>query len=677
MDAGTGGCARMAAAPCDGVGPCVGLVQEKGSQLPIRFVAALYARLRGLCSLRRAPAFTGQGVPTVGRPGMSPEQAPCSASSGSSGPSSSALVRIQAAREWLEANSLLNVAEFPIGLVYDEVLQLHTGPSGHPERPVRTKEILSQLDAAGLLQACAKLPSREATEEELLRVHDERHIERVLRYEAGGRKKAKPYTFPFGPDTYVCEHTPQCARLAAGCLLSLVDTVLDDVSPVRSGMAVVRPPGHHATADRASGFCLFNNVAVAARHLQRHHGLERVAIVDWDVHHGNGTNDLFAEDPTVLFFSMHRHDTQGFFPGTGFLEDAGKGAARGYTVNVPLEKGYTDVDIVHVVRYIVCPLIERFQPQAILVSAGFDAAKGDPLGECRLSPEAFGWMTRCLYRLARSYCNDRLFLVLEGGYNPDAIAQCCLECVQSMIAEASGVHRPCVQVAPAATSPAASAPPSAPSSAPSSAPGTPSLSPARSLAFNSAMPLSTLDLTPVSSPKLPPASPTHAASVGGQLKVRGPSSKTVRTVRQLTEIHNLLPLELPLAPKQLEGSGAVSKNARKSERRRLRDAAREDASSDSSGWAIACGQSDAEPTSPYRYPVDLVRQESPASSVPGLSELELPPALPSPRGREGRGEPAGAGDSRPGSRSSSRLSSPASAPSAPAPQPRARRRVKR
>lgn len=220
---------------------------------------------------------------------------------------------------------------------------------------------------------------------------------------------------PFGPDTYANEQTPLCASLSAGCLLALVDHCMEDGN-AHCGFAAIRPPGHHASQEKASGFCMFNNVAVAARHAQKEYGLNNIAIVDWDVHHGNGTNDIFAKDQSVFFFSLHRYDDY-FFPGTGFVEDVGKDQARGFNVNVPLEKGFSDWDMVHVMRHLICPLMDNFKPDAIFISAGFDAAgcldmqdplnscligvialkspwlqvKGDRLGECKVSPEGFGW----------------------------------------------------------------------------------------------------------------------------------------------------------------------------------------------------------------------------------------------------------------------------------------------
>lgn len=181
---------------------------------------------------------------------------------------------------------------------------------------------------------------------------------------------------PFGPDTYANDQTPLCASLSAGCLLALVDHCMASTDSTDSncncGFAAIRPPGHHASEEKACGFCMFNNVAVAARHAQKEHGLNNIAILDWDVHHGNGTNDIFAKDKSVFFCSLHRYDDH-FFPGTGFVEDVGKDQARGFNVNIPLEKGFGDLDLVHVMKHLICPLMDNFKPDAIFISAGFDA----------------------------------------------------------------------------------------------------------------------------------------------------------------------------------------------------------------------------------------------------------------------------------------------------------------
>eukprot|EP00933_Yihiella_yeosuensis_P021408 TRINITY_DN16931_c0_g1_i1.p1 TRINITY_DN16931_c0_g1~~TRINITY_DN16931_c0_g1_i1.p1 ORF type:complete len:591 (-),score=101.68 TRINITY_DN16931_c0_g1_i1:182-1759(-) len=393
-------------------------------------------------------------------------------------------------------------------------------------------------------------------------------------------------------------------------------------------MAVIRPPGHHATKDKASGFCLFNNVGVAVRHLQQEYGVKRVAIVDWDVHHGNGTSDIFAEDDSVLFFSVHRYDSQGFFPGTGILEDAGKSAAKGYTVNVPLDKGYGDLDVRHVIQHVLCPLLDKFKPEAIFVSAGFDAVKGDPLGGCRVSPEGYGWLTSLLHRLASHFCEGRLFLALEGGYNPDMIAQCSVECVRSLMAETSGTAGSFTELLQTCHWVPADSPTN-------STPGTPAMSPKMA-------PRIPTEGTPTSTPRLGPGSPSRShptspsaggsASEGGgggggghkKEKVKGASSKTVGTVRKVTELHNLFPLGLPIAPKANEGSAQGNKNSKKNARRKRSGSGvtsdEDGAASSDSGWAIACGESESD----FMFS-PAVRPLSRQPSSPHPPELELPP----------------------------------------------------
>lgn len=559
-------------------------------------------------------------------------QAPGASTDDHGGRSTAAVARAVRTHAWVESHNLVSRAARCVGIVYDEEMMLHCGPQGHPEQPARIHEINAQLDMAGLLAACAHLPPREATEEELELVHDAAHVQRVAHFEAPSRRKPKPFSFPFGPDTYVCQHTPRCARLAAGSLLGLVDACLDTSSQVSCGMAVIRPPGHHATIDKASGFCLFNNVAVAARYMQRRHGLSRVAVVDWDVHHGNGTNDIFAEDPSVLFFSIHRSDNQRFFPGTGVLEDAGKSEARGYNINVPLDKGYADPDIYYIVRYVLCPALDAFRPEAILVSAGFDAARGDPLGECRVSPEGFGWFTRCLHRIARHLCEGRLVLALEGGYNPDMIAQCSVECVLSLVAETSGISVPCSGL-PGRSMPReshAESGTSTPATSGTPAPTPPALSPMlQSCAPKADSPPEHMH---VPGHGFAPGSPGPATA---KQKVRAATARTMKTVRKLTELHNMLALKLPVAPKPNEGPGHSGKSARKNERRKQRRSEGDtdgDMSSDSSGWAIACGSDPEPPFSPSASSaVPLSTAGGSASggdeSVPGaFACLELPAA---------------------------------------------------
>jgi len=394
-------------------------------------------------------------------------------------------------------------------LAYDVKMQRHCGPSDHPEQPDRLVEIWKQLDNSGLVEACRRVPARLATKDELLYVHTAQHIQNVLDFNAkrhGGKGQSELFAFPFGVDTYLCNESAHCARLAAGSLLSLIDSAMDEDTELHCGMAIIRPPGHHAGVEKMSGFCLFNNVAIAARHLQKAHGLKRIMIVDWDVHHGNGTNDIFANSKDVCFFSIHRYDSGKFFPGTGSIEDVGKGPAKGFCVNVPLHKGYSDADARHAMRHILRPLAERFNPEAIVVSAGFDAVGGDPLGGCFMTPNGFGWMTRFLYHLAKKYCDGRLFLALEGGYNCDMISRCVVECINTLVLESTGT--------------AACEIPPMPLGSPMASPG-----------FN-----------PSSTPASPKQSPTS--------KRPGiPTDTTVNTVYKASQLHSSMQLKLPVAPK--------------------------------------------------------------------------------------------------------------------------------
>jgi acetoin utilization deacetylase AcuC-like enzyme len=214
------------------------------------------------------------------------------------------------------------------------------------------------------------------------------------------------------PDTYVSRQSVDAARAGAGGCVELVDRVLGE-SGDALGVALIRPPGHHATPGRAMGFCLLNGVAVAAAHA-RARGLGRVAIVDWDVHHGNGTQDAFWTDPHVLYASLHQWP---FYPGTGAARDIGEGEGRGYTLNIPLSAHATDATYATAFEEVLLPVLDEYKPELLLVSAGFDASARDPLAQMDLSANAFGWMAHALGELARKHCGGRIVLVLEGGYD--------------------------------------------------------------------------------------------------------------------------------------------------------------------------------------------------------------------------------------------------------------------
>ena len=277
----------------------------------------------------------------------------------------------------------------------------HVTPPGHPESPERAD--IFDFVAANLGAAGAQvIEPRAATVEELLRVHTTAHVEAI---EATRGRAAM-----LDADTFTSPDTAEVARLAAGAAIQAVDAVLR--GPHRRAAALVRPPGHHAESARAMGFCFYDNVAVAAAHA-RAGGLARVAIVDYDVHHGNGTQEIFYRDPAVLYISTHQHP---FYPGTGDAAEIGADAGAGFTVNYAMEAGATDGDYEQVIDRGVLPVIEQFEPELLLVSAGFDAHEQDPLAQMRATTPGLVWTTACLAAAADRVCGGRVVLVTEGGY---------------------------------------------------------------------------------------------------------------------------------------------------------------------------------------------------------------------------------------------------------------------
>jgi acetoin utilization deacetylase AcuC-like enzyme len=287
-------------------------------------------------------------------------------------------------------------------------LQHETG--SHPESAWRLRGILAALESHGIPESSLVRP--DPVDLDLLsQVHDQRYIDAVERMaQAGGGY--------WDYDTFISPGSYEAALFAAGAAVGAVDTVMQGA---RSAFALVRPPGHHARRASAMGFCLFNNIAVAAQHAVTTHALQRVMIVDWDVHHGNGTQDYFYDRADVLFFSSHRYP---FYPGTGALQETGQGYARGYTVNVPLPAGVGDDGYGKVFAEVVVPLARRYRPQLILVSAGYDSHLADPLGGMAVSVAGFSEMARTVRLLSDEIeeCGGRLAAILEGGYNVEALA---------------------------------------------------------------------------------------------------------------------------------------------------------------------------------------------------------------------------------------------------------------
>ncbi|XP_073992654.1 histone deacetylase 6 isoform X3 [Rhodnius prolixus] len=331
------------------------------------------------------------------------------------------------------ASTKLLKPEHKVCLVYDAKMMDHKNyeDKNHLEQPARISSIYKMLEDFGILKRLHILKSRHCTIEELQYAHNKSHIMEMsslnkMNMKQLIEKKDIYHSVYFHQDTF------KAACLAAGCLLEVVDSVMKGESA--SGVAVVRPPGHHADIDDPCGFCIFNSVSIAARHAIKEYGLQRVLIVDWDIHHGNGTQEIFFEDFNVLYISVHRFDRGEFFPhtGDGAATLVGRGPGEGFTVNIPWNKGNMgNAEYVAAFCQVILPIAYQYDPELVLVSAGFDAAIADPLGGCKVSPEAFGHMTAWLSPLA----NGRLVLSLEGGYNINSISYSMAMCAKALLGD--------------------------------------------------------------------------------------------------------------------------------------------------------------------------------------------------------------------------------------------------
>ena len=297
------------------------------------------------------------------------------------------------------------------GFVWDEFYQRHNPGKGHPESALRLKSIVRHLEKRGLLCQLLHIKPRPAPRRWIAKVHTPQYIQYVQEAYHRGKRFIHSRDVPISADSF------EVARLAAGGVLQAIDAVM--AGKVNNAFCAIRPPGHHAFRDRASGFCIFNNVAIGARYIQKKHHLQRVLIVDWDVHYGDGTQDIFYDDPTVLFFSVHQFP---LFPGSGTEEETGKGKGEGYTINVPLPPGSGDKEFVAALREILKPRALEFDPDFVLISARFDAHKDDPLGGTKVTAQGFAEMTRIVKEIAKRSSNGRLVSVLEGGYNLEGMA---------------------------------------------------------------------------------------------------------------------------------------------------------------------------------------------------------------------------------------------------------------
>jgi len=315
-----------------------------------------------------------------------------------------------------------------VGIVKDERYLLHD-MGYHPESPDRLRVIYKMLGEKELEGLFLEIPPRGAKREEIETIHEPSYIDQVA------ATAGKPHV-RLDPDTSTCPASYEAALWAVGGLLEAIDAVME--GRTESTFALVRPPGHHAEKARAMGFCLFNNVAIAARYAQKRHGLDRILIVDWDLHHGNGTQNAFYDGKEVLYFSTHQYP---FYPGTGAANEFGRSEGEGYTVNIPLSMGCGDSEYAHIFNHILKPIALAYQPQIILVSAGFDIHFRDPLGSMRVTANGFARLMNILKDIARSACSGRIAVTLEGGYDLTALSESVRAVLLEMKADDSWVDQ--------------------------------------------------------------------------------------------------------------------------------------------------------------------------------------------------------------------------------------------
>jgi len=309
--------------------------------------------------------------------------------------------------------------------LFDSVYLQHDTGWGHPEKPERLMHISIAMSEAPYYDNLLKLTSALPEMRHIEAIHSRSYINRVKKEIQGGIQ------YLDSMDTAVCSHSFDVALKAAGGSLAMCDAIMEQRAI--NGFCALRPPGHHAERDYAAGFCIFNNIAIAARYLQNRHGVSKIAIVDWDVHHGNGTQHSFEQDDTILYISLHEYP---HYPGTGSASECGSGAGKGCTINIPMRAGSSDQEYLSAFRNSVIPSLDSFKPEIILISAGFDAHRNDPLSSIRLSSGTFGEFTGMLMAVAGVHCNGRIISFLEGGYNLQALG----ESVRSMMDAFVSVH---------------------------------------------------------------------------------------------------------------------------------------------------------------------------------------------------------------------------------------------
>ncbi|MBU0972965.1 MAG: histone deacetylase [Proteobacteria bacterium] len=309
------------------------------------------------------------------------------------------------------------------GIVRGDIFLRHIPADGCPDTPQRLKSLYLMLQEPDMKTVFVDVVPRKATKEDILLFHTPGYFEKIA--ETQGKD-----TIAFTADTHAGEDSFEAALYATGGLLTLIAQVV--AKTLDNGFALVRPPGHHAEKSRAMGYCLFNHVAVGAFFARKRLNLNRILIIDWDIHHGNGTQHAFEKDPGVLFFSVHQ---AGLFPGTGSFTDTGSGPGEGYTINLPIPKGYGDAEYTAIFERLIEPVARQFAPELILVSAGFDTHTDDPMGGMRMTADGFAGLTASVKKIADKVCQGKLVMSLEGGYNCGALS----ESVKAVLKEMAGV----------------------------------------------------------------------------------------------------------------------------------------------------------------------------------------------------------------------------------------------
>lgn len=319
-----------------------------------------------------------------------------------------------------------------VGIIRDRIYLEHKPPDYHPESSMRLEIIYELLETNRKIKENQMLiEPRLATHDEVAMIHSRTYIEKVA--ETSGLSHVM-----LDPDTHTSSMSYKAALMAVGGILNGVDAILE--RKISRAFAFIRPPGHHAEKSRAMGFCIFNNVAIAANYLIEHYKLDRILIVDWDLHHGNGTQNAFYDDPHVLYFSTHQYP---YYPGTGNITECGANEGLGFTVNVPLPGGQSNGDFKKIFDKILVPLCRGFKPQFILVSAGFDIHANDPLGTMKVTESGFVYLTSVLLNIAEKYCDNNILFLLEGGYHLESLKHSIESVVLELIEENSALEADC------------------------------------------------------------------------------------------------------------------------------------------------------------------------------------------------------------------------------------------